>query len=102
MAEIYKGDSNKSNDCRQPLGLLLVKIKYRNNKSSDPEGSAKSPLAGSFCMDKDTDIWDFRTRNHGDMESYNVWMEHLRGHFIDNMAYLPYTKHRKEIGDYNG
>ncbi len=23
--------------------------------------------------------WDFRTRNHGDMESYNVWMEQLQG-----------------------
>ncbi len=23
--------------------------------------------------------WDFRTRNHEDMESYNVWMEQLQG-----------------------
>lgn len=24
---------------------------------------------------KDTGEWDFRTRNHEDMESYNIWME---------------------------
>ena len=23
--------------------------------------------------------WDFRTRNHEDMESYNAWMEQLQG-----------------------
>lgn len=27
---------------------------------------------------KDTGIWDFRTRNHADMESYNLWMEQLQ------------------------
>ena len=26
----------------------------------------------------------------------------FRGHIVDNMAYLPYTKYRKKIGDYNG
>lgn len=26
----------------------------------------------------------------------------FRGHIVDNMAYLPYTKNRKKIGDYNG
>lgn len=26
---------------------------------------------------RDTGSWDFRTRNHADMESYNLWMEHL-------------------------
>jgi len=24
------------------------------------------------------------------------------GHIVDNMAYLPYSKYRKRIGDYNG
>lgn len=28
---------------------------------------------------KDTGEWDFRTRNHEDMESYNIWMEELQG-----------------------
>lgn len=27
----------------------------------------------------DLDEWDFRTRNHADMESYNAWMEQLQG-----------------------
>ena len=27
----------------------------------------------------DLEEWDFRTRNHGDMESYNAWMEELQG-----------------------
>lgn len=27
---------------------------------------------------KDTGSWDFRTRNHADMESYNLWMEQLQ------------------------
>lgn len=27
----------------------------------------------------DLDEWDFRTRNHEDMESYNAWMEQLQG-----------------------
>lgn len=27
---------------------------------------------------KDTGSWDFRTRNHADMESYNIWMEQLQ------------------------
>lgn len=49
-AEIYERDSIKSNIHRQPLGLLPAGIKYRNNQPSDPEGSAKSPLAGPFCI----------------------------------------------------
>ena len=49
-AEIYERDSIKSNIHRQPLGLLLVGIEYRNSKPSDPEGSAESPLAGPFCI----------------------------------------------------
>lgn len=35
--------------------------------------------AGCPFMDKDTQIWDFRIRNHADMESYNTWMEQLQG-----------------------
>lgn len=31
---------------------------------------------------KDTGSWDFRTRNHADMESYNVWMEQLQEHAL--------------------
>lgn len=31
---------------------------------------------------KDTGIWDFRTRNHADMESYNLWMEQLQEHAL--------------------
>jgi sortase B len=27
---------------------------------------------------KDTGSWDFRTRNHADMEGYNLWMEQLQ------------------------
>lgn len=27
---------------------------------------------------KDTGSWDFRTRNHADIESYNLWMEQLQ------------------------
>ena len=27
----------------------------------------------------DLEGWDFRTRNHEDMESYNTWMEQLQG-----------------------
>lgn len=27
---------------------------------------------------KDTESWDFRTRNHADIESYNLWMEQLQ------------------------
>lgn len=27
----------------------------------------------------DLEEWDFRNRNHGDMESYNAWMEELQG-----------------------
>lgn len=27
---------------------------------------------------KNTESWDFRTRNHADMESYNIWMEQLQ------------------------
>lgn len=27
---------------------------------------------------KDTKSWDFRTRNHADIESYNLWMEQLQ------------------------
>lgn len=27
---------------------------------------------------KDIESWDFRTRNHADMESYNLWMEQLQ------------------------
>lgn len=27
---------------------------------------------------KDTENWDFRTRNHDDIESYNLWMEQLQ------------------------
>lgn len=26
-----------------------------------------------------TELWDFRIRNHADMESYNAWMEELQG-----------------------
>jgi sortase B len=26
--------------------------------------------------------WDFRTRNHADMESYNIWMEQLQEHAL--------------------
>ena len=31
---------------------------------------------------KDTGSWDFRTRNHADMESYNLWMEQLQEHAL--------------------
>lgn len=31
---------------------------------------------------KDTGNWDFRTRNHADMESYNLWMEQLQEHAL--------------------
>lgn len=31
---------------------------------------------------KDTEGWDFRTRNHADMESYNFWMEQLQEHAL--------------------
>lgn len=31
---------------------------------------------------KDTGSWDFRTRNHPDMESYNLWMEGLEEHAL--------------------
>ena len=31
---------------------------------------------------KDTGSWDFRTRNHADMESYNLWMERLQEHAL--------------------
>ncbi len=31
---------------------------------------------------KDTVSWDFRTRNHADMESYNIWMEQLQEHAL--------------------
>lgn len=31
---------------------------------------------------KDTGSWDFRTRNHVDMESYNLWMEQLQEHSL--------------------
>ncbi|GFI15913.1 hypothetical protein IMSAG249_01510 [Lachnospiraceae bacterium] len=30
----------------------------------------------------DTGSWDFRTRNHADMESYNLWMEQLEEHAL--------------------
>lgn len=30
------------------------------------------------------------------------WQGFIKDIFIDNMAYLPYTKCRKRIGDYNG
>ncbi len=30
----------------------------------------------------DTGSWDFRTRNHADMESYNLWMEGLEEHAL--------------------
>lgn len=30
----------------------------------------------------DTESWDFRTRNHKDMESYNLWMEGLEEHSL--------------------
>lgn len=31
---------------------------------------------------KDIGSWDFRTRNHPDMESYNLWMEQLQEHAL--------------------
>lgn len=31
---------------------------------------------------KDTGSWDFRTRNHADMESYSFWMEQLQEHAL--------------------
>lgn len=31
---------------------------------------------------RDTVSWDFRTRNHADMESYNIWMEQLQEHAL--------------------
>ncbi len=31
---------------------------------------------------KDTGSWDFRTRNHADMESYDLWMEKLQEHAL--------------------
>ena len=31
---------------------------------------------------KDTVSWDFRTRDHADMESYNLWMEQLQEHAL--------------------
>lgn len=31
---------------------------------------------------KDTGSWDFRTRNHPDMESYNFWIEQLQEHAL--------------------
>ena len=31
---------------------------------------------------KDTESWDFRTRNHADMESYKLWMEQLQEHAL--------------------
>lgn len=30
----------------------------------------------------DTGSWDFRTRNHADMESYNLWMKQLQEHAL--------------------
>lgn len=35
--------------------------------------------------------WDFRTRNHEDMESYNVWMEQLQGRtlYYEEPDYAP-------------
>lgn len=31
---------------------------------------------------KDTGNWDFRTRDHADMESYDIWMEQLQEHAL--------------------
>ncbi len=45
-AEIYKGDSIKSNIHRQPLGLLLVGIEYRKINHQTRKGVRKAPLPG--------------------------------------------------------
>ena len=39
----------------------------------------------------DLEEWDFRIRNHADMESYNVWMEQLQGRalFYEEPDYAP-------------
>lgn len=37
-----------------------------------------------LCKFLDLEEWDFRTRNHGDMESCNAWMEELQGRQPDN------------------
>ena len=55
---------------------------------------------------KDTGSWDFRTRNHVDMESYNLWMEQLqeRALYYAEPDYAPLeiltlsTCDRSEIG----
>lgn len=41
---------------------------------------------------KDTGSWDFRTRNHADMESYNLWMEQLQ----ENAFYYAEPDHAPE------
>ena len=41
----------------------------------------------------DLEEWDFRIRNHADMESYNAWMEQLQGRTL--LA----TTHREEDVD---
>ena len=48
---------------------------------TDAYGSASAyqVMAVVKCSINDLEEWDFRTRNHADMESYNIWMEQLQG-----------------------
>ncbi len=48
---------------------------------TDAYGSANAyqVMAVVKCSIGDLEEWDFRTRNHEDMESYNTWMEQLQG-----------------------
>ena len=35
-----------------------------------------------LCKFLDLEEWDFRTRNHADIENYNLWMEQLQEHAL--------------------
>ncbi len=57
---------------------------FRENQTiyfTDAYGSATAyqvMAVVKYSID-DLEEWDFRTRNHADMESYNAWMEQLQG-----------------------
>lgn len=39
---------------------------------------------------------------HSEFEKHLVFEFVFGGYIVDNMAYMPYTRYRKKIGDYNG
>ena len=59
-----------------------MKIIFGHTGSSIIRNAEYQIMAAVKYNAKDTGSWDFRTRNHPDMESYNLWMEGLEEHAL--------------------